>query len=226
MNSDWTQADSSLRCITVTGSENNEMVEVSGTAEGLECVGIGTDAAVFTYDLTPGYAFKVYSELALTKKETEKLVYEKLAGLPFFPQCYGSGDHYLVLSYEPGDTLHDCLIQGIPIPEQVIMDVETACEQARSCGLNPRDIHLKNVIMQDGRGKVLDVSEYVKEGNDKRWEHLVWAYHTFYPSIEGKKIPAWVLESIRRGYSRLDQANVNLDDFAARVNQLFSKFYK
>jgi hypothetical protein len=92
--------------------------------------------------------------------------------------------------------------------------------------LNPRDIHLKNVILQNGRGKVLDVSEYALEGDDKRWEHLLWAHRIFYQSVEGKKIPGWVLESIKNGYVKLDQANLSLDDFAQRISQLFSRFLK
>lgn len=85
------------------------------------------------------------------------------------------------------------------MPEQVILDVEKAREFVRSKGLNPRDIHLKNVLMQDGRAKVLDVSEYVKEGDDKRWEHLVWAYHTFYSGISEVKVPSWILDTIKNG---------------------------
>lgn len=226
MSTDWIKADESLRCITVTGSERNDPVTISGFSEGLHCIGIGTDAAVFTFDSTPGYAFKVYSELALEKKETERSVYERLEGLPFFPRFYGVGMHYLVMSHELGVTLRDCLLQGIPIPEQVINDVEEARGLVRSRGLNPRDIHLKNIILQNGRAKVLDVSEYVKEGDDHRWDHLVWAYHAFYQSLKDKEIPAWVLDSIKSGYAKLDQANLSLEDFSKRISQLFSRFLK
>ncbi|MCP3774098.1 serine/threonine protein kinase [Paenibacillus sp. MZ04-78.2] len=228
MNVHWTMADEALRSITVTGSERNEPVIVSDYSEELRCIGIGTDAAVFTYDRTPGYAFKIYSDLALAlgKREMEKQVYERLEGIPYFPVYYGCGERYLVMSHESGVTLLDCLLEGIPVPEQAILDVEEARALVRSRGLNPRDIHLKNVILQSGRGKVLDVSEYALEGDDKRWEHLVWAYRVVYPGIEGIKIPAWVLDAIKNGYARLDQANLSLDDFARRVSQLFFKFLK
>ncbi|WNQ14062.1 serine/threonine protein kinase [Paenibacillus aurantius] len=226
MKPDWREADEPLRKITITGSELNEMVEITGSAKGLHCIGIGTDAAAFTYDGTPGYAYKVYSDLALPKKEIEKQVYERLAGIPFFPKFYGEGEHYLVISYEEGPTLHECLTSGIPVPEQVIRDVEEARTLVRSRGLNPRDIHLKNVLLQNGRAKILDVSEYVRDGDDKRWEHLVWAYRLFYPSVEGSKVPAWVLDSIKKGYNRLDQANGSIEEFAQRISQLFSKFMK
>lgn len=110
------------------------------------------------------------------------------------------------------------------MPEQVILDVEKAREFVRSKGLNPRDIHLKNVLMQDGRAKVLDVSEYVKEGDDKRWEHLVWAYHTFYSGISEVKVPSWILDTIKKWYYKLDNSNFNLEEFAQRASQLFSKW--
>ena len=70
-------------------------------------------------------------------------------------------DNYLVLSFEEGITLYDCLLQGIPIPKQAIKDVDDAREYVRQKGLNPRDIHLKNVFLQNGRAKIIDVSEYV-----------------------------------------------------------------
>lgn len=159
-----------------------------------------------------------------SKKDAEADVYERLQGSDFFPHYYGKGDKYIVISYESGVTLLDCLLQGIPVPEQVILDVEKAREFVRSRGLNPRDIHLKNVLMQDGRAKVLDVSEYVKEGDDKRWEHLVWAYHTFYSGFSEVKVPSWILDTIKKWYYKLDNSSINLEEFAQRASQLFSKW--
>lgn len=226
MSSQWTRAEEALSLIQVTGSEKNEPVLINGMTDGVRCIGVGTDAAVFTSDRAPGCAFKLYSDIALEKKEIEGGVYERLAGIPFFPRYYGAGRNYLVLSLEPGITLYDCLLQGIPIPEQAILDVEEARKLVRARGLNPRDIHLKNVILQNGRGKVLDVSEYVLEGNDNRWEHLVWAYRLFYHMIEGRKIPAWALEAVKNGYIKLDEADEHLDAYAQRIIRLFPRFMK
>ncbi|MFB5674449.1 serine/threonine protein kinase [Paenibacillus terreus] len=226
MSVEWRRAESVLQRIEVIGTPDNTPVTINGYAEGVHCIGIGTDAAVFTLDSMPEYAFKIYSELAAEKKSAEATVYEKLRGCPFFPVFYGEGDRYIVISYEKGITLMDCLLQGIPVPEQVIQDVEEAREFVRSQGLNPRDIHLKNVLLQNGRAKVLDVSEYVKDGDDKRWEHLVWAYHAFYSGFAEARIPSWVLDTIKNWYYRLDKANLNLEEFAQRVNQLFSRWIK
>ncbi|MFC4775172.1 serine/threonine protein kinase [Paenibacillus sp. GCM10023252] len=208
MSMDYTTAAEALRQIAVIGNEKNKPVILTGQPEqyGLICIGIGTDAAVFTHPSTPGYAYKMYSELALEKKKLESMVYERLQGIPYFPQCYGEGDRYLILSYEPGVTLHECLTEGIPVPDQVIHDVEEARTLVRSRGLNPRDIHLKNVLLQNGRGKVIDVSEYVQEGNDNRWSMLLWAHRNLYPYMLGKKVPEWLLHAIKQGYRLLSGA--------------------
>jgi hypothetical protein len=101
---DWKLADKALQNIQVIGNDNNEPVTIEGFFDGLHCIGIGTDAAVFHFAATPSYAFKVYSELASDKKDVELEIYERINGSPHFPQCYGAGRHYLVLSYEKGPT--------------------------------------------------------------------------------------------------------------------------
>ncbi|OUS74949.1 serine/threonine protein kinase [Paenibacillus sp. MY03] len=224
MAEDWKAAEACIARIKVIGDESNRQVDVIGEADGLNLIGIGTDAAVFHYEGTPRYAYKVYSDHAVYKKSIERDVYERLAGIPYFPSLHGEGDNYLVISYEPGPTLQDCLTEGIPVPAQAIRDVEEARRLVRERGLNPRDIHLKNVILQNGRGKVLDVSEYVEGGNDKRWEHLVWAYEKFYGAIEGRRIPEWLLEAVKKSYNKLDQSSLNLEDIAARVNRVLARF--
>lgn len=51
---DWFQAEEALQQIQVIGSDRNELVNIIGDVEGLNCIGTGTDAAVFTYDGLPG----------------------------------------------------------------------------------------------------------------------------------------------------------------------------
>jgi hypothetical protein len=218
---DWKQAEEALGQVEVVGKDNNELVSITVHAEGLRCIGIGTDAAVFQYDKIPEYAFKVYSKDSLAKKEIEQSVYQRLKGSPYFPEYHGTGKNYLVLSYEQGITLFDCLLQGISVPKQVMLDVEEARKYVRTQGLNPRDIHLKNVLLQEGRGKVLDVSEYVKEGNDNRWEQLVWVYNNLYPLFEGVKVPYWILDAIKHWYNRIDKATFILEEFAQKAIKLF-----
>ncbi|RXT04534.1 serine/threonine protein kinase [Ammoniphilus sp. CFH 90114] len=222
MSGDWKLAEDALKRVQIIGNNMNDLVSITSCSEQLRCIGIGTDAAVFQYDQTPAYAFKVYSSEALDKKEIEESVYLRIKESTFFPQYYGKGDNYIVLSLEKGITLYDCLIQGIPIPKQAIEEVEVAREFVRLQGLNPRDIHLKNILLQDdGHAKVIDVSEYAKEGNDNRWEHLLWAYDHIYPMIEGVSIPSWVLDTIKQWYKRMDQANFALEEFSQQAIRIF-----
>ncbi|MFC2949531.1 serine/threonine protein kinase [Virgibacillus sediminis] len=200
MKNDWESARESLSKVKVVSNPKNEPVTIFGGSEGLRCVGVGTDAAVFQSVLAPSYAFKVYAEDKASKIKTEAGVYELLEESPYFSRCFAVTEHYLVLSYEEGPTLFDCLLQGIHIPQQVIDDVEEAREYVRERGLNPRDIHLKNILFQDGRARIIDVSEYVLPGDDLRWEHLKNAYDEYYHLMDGRPVPFWLLETIRKWY--------------------------
>lgn len=219
-NSDWEMAIPVLSNITVKANPNNQPVSILNRSEDLYCIGVGTDAAVFRYKHAPGYAFKVYADKVLYKKEIELSVYQRLGKSPFTPTLYGSGDRFLVLSFEHGTTLFDCLLQGIHIPTQVIDDVETARTYIKERGLNPRDIHLKNILNQDGRGKILDVSEYVNPGNDFRWEYLKRGYEEYYHYIDGKPLPFWLLETVRKWYNQTSDKSFLYEEFIKKVTKL------
>jgi len=215
---DWLLVDEMLSQIEVLSNTDNKPVSIHGNSDELKCIGVGTDAAVFQYVHTPSYALKLYAEDKRDKIQTEAKVYQELSGSSFFSKCITARERYLVLSYESGITLYDCLLQGIPISPQVIQDVEDARSYARNRNLNPRDIHLKNVLLQNGRAKIIDVSEYLQPGNDYRWEHLKRAYHTFYPLIEGNAVPQWILESIKRRYNQRNvEANVEFIQDVSKI---------
>ncbi|WP_335871727.1 serine/threonine protein kinase [Bacillus sp. 2205SS5-2] len=213
MRNKWEGATSSLSQIAVSSNLNNEPVTITGVLDDLKCIGVGTDAAVFQSLYAPEYAFKLFAKDKVMKIKAEEKVYQLLGHSPYFSTCFASSHNYLVLSYEEGITLFDCLLRGINIPEQVIRDVEEAREYVQEKGLNPRDIHLKNILLQDGRAKIVDVSEYVNPGNDFRWEHLKKAYEDHYSVIEGKSIPFWLVEAIRRRYNLWNQHFSSFDDF-------------
>ncbi|QPC45641.1 serine/threonine protein kinase [Mangrovibacillus cuniculi] len=198
----WEQAAESLAKVKVNSNVNNEPVTISEVPSTLNCVGLGTDAAVFQHKEVPNYVYKLFADEKKHKVEIEKEVYEKLGPSEYFPTFYAAMDHCLVLSHEEGKTLYDCIVEGIHIPEQVVLDVERAREHVRQRGLNPRDIHLKNIILQNGRGKIIDVSEYVKPGNDFRWEHLKKGYEEYYHFFDGKPVPLWIVETVRKAYNQ------------------------
>ena len=220
MEKEWEKAAESLTQITVTSNPDNNPVSIYGNFDDLKCIGVGTDAAVFQSMHSPAYAFKLYADEKRSKIEIEKKVYQMLGDSPYFPTCFAANDHYLVLSFEPGITLYDCLLQGIHIPNQVIHDVEEARIYAYEKGLNPRDIHLKNVLLQNGRGKVIDVSEYLQPDNDFRWEHLKTSYEEYYHLIAGKSLPFWLVETVRKWYNQRNKESSTFEDFIKNVLKL------
>ncbi|MDQ0231848.1 serine/threonine protein kinase [Metabacillus malikii] len=207
-----------LSNIKVISNPNNKPVTILGGSEELRCIGVGTDAAVFQYVNEPEYAYKLFAEDKKWKIPLEAKVYEELKGSPFFSICYLATDSYLVLSYESGKTLYDCILDGTPIPAQVIDDVEAAISYARERNLNPRDIHLKNIFLENGRAKLIDVSEYVNEGNDYRWEHLKKAYDEFYELIKGKQVPQMMLDWIQSEYN--ERQYDSMDQFIGDLHSL------
>lgn len=205
--------DSLLAKIAFTVHENNQPVTISYIPQELRLIGFGTDAVVVQLPELPDRVFKVFSPEREYKWENERTAYGKIGISPYYPRFLGSGKRYLILSYEVGPTLLQCLEQGIVIPEQVILDVEEARNHARKVGLNPRDIHLNNIIYQNGRAKLLDLSEFVLPGNDKRWDHLVEGYYWFYPLIRGRKIPKEWIEEAKKLYQVQTKSKFSVAEF-------------
>jgi hypothetical protein len=207
-----------LRAIRIRASASNEPIVIEHVPAPLRLLGYGTDAIVVQHASLPERAFKVYAPETVGCLADEYLTYQQLAGSPYFAACLGRGDSYLVLSYEPGPTLYECLVQGIPVPEQAMADVELARDYARQVGLHPKDIHLKNVLLQGGRARVLDVSKYVAPGDEDRvWDHLAEGYRRFYPLIRGRRIPVWVIEMVKRRYKAQPKEQFSLELFGAKM---------
>jgi hypothetical protein len=207
-----------LRQIRIRASARNDPVAVDSLPAPLRLLGGGTDAIVVQHPGLPERAFKVYAPETVGCLADEYEAYGRLAGSGYFAACLGRGDFYLVLSYEPGPTLYECLVQGIPVPEQVMADVEAARRYARRVGLHPKDIHLKNVLLQGNRARILDVSKYVAPGDEDRvWDHLAEGYRRFYPVIRGRRIPVWVIEMVKRRYKAQPREQFSLDAFGAKM---------
>jgi hypothetical protein len=216
--SDAESVEESLRQIRVRAQANNEPVVIDHMPAVLRLVGYGTDAVVVQHPGLPEHVFKVYTPQTTSCLEDEYHSYAQLAGSPFFAACIGRGAFYLVLSYEAGPTLYECLLEGIVVDEQVMADVEAARAYARNVGLHPKDIHLKNVLVQGRRARIIDVSKYAPPGDeDPVWEHLAEGYRRFYPLIRGRRIPLWVIELTKRTYRAQAKEQFSLDAFADRM---------
>lgn len=223
MENDWEIAFESISKVTVRTNPKNELVTIQTIPSDLKCIGKGTDAAVVQSLHVPKYAFKIYSKDKLDKVAIEAKVYRTLGSSPYFSTCYASYKDFLVLSYEEGITLYDCILHGIHIPQQIMRDVEEARDYVKSKGLNPRDIHLKNILLQNGRAKIIDVSEYVKPGNDFRWEHLKKGYEQLYHLIDGNPVPFWLVETVRKLYNQRGKVFTSDDDLKKLISKLLNK---
>lgn len=210
-----------LRAIRIRACASNDPIVIEHLPASLRLLGIGTDAIAVQHPGLPERAFKVYAPETISCLTDEYQAYQQLAGSPYFATCLGQGAVYLVLSYEEGPTLYECLVQGIPVPEQAIADVEAARHYARQVGLHPKDVHLKNVLLQGNRARVLDVSKYVAPGDEDRvWDHLAEGYRRFYPLIRGRRIPVWMIQMVKRRYQAQPKEQFSLDLFGARMLRL------
>lgn len=186
----------------IESTSPDDPIVVHVTPEPWELVGTGNYAAVFGHPDYPDVVVKLYAP-GRPGWEQEVEVYQKLGETRYFPVCYQTGPNYLVIKRMRGIPLFDCVRFGIPIPPEVIEDVEQALEEARAKGLYPHDVHGKNVLMYQGRGYLIDVSDYYKNVPDTKWRDLRRAYYRFYlPFLKdrGWKVPLWVLNGVRKGY--------------------------
>ncbi|MFD1427357.1 hypothetical protein JOD24_002313 [Kroppenstedtia sanguinis] len=210
----WSWIQPLIENVKIQGQPGNQLVTIFHIPNELEKVGIGTDAVVVRHPSEPQVVFKCYAPGREQKRLDEYEVYRRLGDTPYFPVCFGMGDSFLVLSHERGPTLYECVSQGIVIPENIIAEVEAARRYVRNQGLNPRDLHLKNILLQEGHAKLLDVSEYLKPGDDARWDHLVQGYRLVYPLIRGRKIPVWLMERVKKTYFQQVAGEFSVSEFA------------
>ncbi len=179
-----------------------EPVEIASIPTPWQIVGKGNYAVVVEHPEFPGVVVKVYVEADNSCRE-EAAVYRALGEHPAFSRCYLSGERYLLLKKLNGVTLYDCVIRGIRVEKQVIIDVEVALEYARLRGLYPHDVHGKNLMMHEGRGYVVDISDFYINEDCRMWSDLKKAYERIYLKTLFKfpiPVPAWMLNLVRKGY--------------------------
>ena len=167
-----------------------------------QLLGSGNYAVVLGHPSYSALVVKVYAP-GRPGLEAEVEVYRRLGNHPAYSQCLRAGDGYLVLRRLRGVTLYDCVHRGLPIPEQVIQDIDEALEYARSRGLHPHDVHGRNVMVQDGRGLVVDVSDFLEQEDCSKWRDLKAAYYRFYRPLFMPlrlRVPYFVLDLVRAGY--------------------------
>jgi hypothetical protein len=167
-----------------------------------QVLGTGNYAAVFYHPDFPDQVVKVYAP-GRSGQQEEIQVYRRLGPHPAFSQLLYAGDEFLVLKRLHGITLYDAMHLGIPIPKQVIQDIDEALHYARQRGLFPHDVHGRNVMMQDGRGLVVDVSDFLHQETCSAWKDLKTAYYWLYRPFLSPlrvRVPYFMLDLVRLVY--------------------------
>lgn len=185
----------------------HDPVRVGHLPEPWQRLGVGNYAAVFCHPEYPEVVVKIYAP-GRPGFEEEEEVYRRLGSHPAFSECLHAEGGWLILKRLDGVTLYDCMHLGIPIPEQVIRDVDRALDYARDRGLRPCDVHGRNVMMKDGRGLVVDVSDFLHQRTCHRWNNLKRAYYWLYVPILRPlrlRVPYFILAGVRKGYRFLSK---------------------
>jgi len=165
-------------------------------------LGRGNFAAVLCHPDHPDLVVKVYAQ-GRSGLEAEREVYRRLGEHPAYSQCLHADESLLVLRRLHGMTLYDAVHRGVPIPRRVIEDIDRALDYARTRGLHPHDVHGRNVMMHDGRGLMVDVSDFLEEEDCTKWEDLKAAYYRIYRPLFMPlrlRVPYLVLDAVRVGY--------------------------
>lgn len=169
-----------------------------------QLLGTGNYAAVFYHPSYPDSVVKIYAPGRPGFKE-ELEVYRRLSSHPAFSECLYAGEGFLILKRLYGVTLYDCMHRGLRIPQQVIKDIDSALDYARTLGLRPHDVHGRNVMMCAGRGLVVDVSDFLHEEDCSAWDDLkktyYWLYRPFFSPLR-LRLPYFVLDIVRQIYRR------------------------
>ena len=165
-------------------------------------IGRGNYAAVLHHPDFPRLVAKVYAP-GRRGFEAEREVYRRLGEHPAYSECFVAESGFLVLRRLHGVTLYDAVHRGLPIEERVIRDIDGALEYARDRGLHPHDVHGRNLMMHEGRGLVVDVSDFLEEEDCTHWEDLKRAYYRVYRPLVVRlrlRVPYFALDLVRLGY--------------------------
>jgi len=191
-----------LPALRVESIDPNDPVVAHHVPAPWQLLGGGNYAVVLTHPSHPELVVKVYAP-GRPGFEAEVEVYRRLGHHPAYSQCLHAADGYLVLRRLHGVTLYDSVHRGLPIPETVVRDIDDALAYARGRGLHPHDVHGRNVMMQDGRGLVVDVSDFLEREDCSKWRDLKAAYYRIYRPLFMPlrlRVPYAVLDAVRAGY--------------------------
>lgn len=194
-----------LPSLEIESVDSRNPIKVRYLPQPWRLLGKGNYAVVVYHPHHPDLVVKIYAPNRPGCAE-EIEVYRLLGSHPAFSECLYAKDNFLVLKRLYGTTLYDCLHLGLSIPKQVIRDIDQALEYAQSRGLRPHDVHGRNVMMYQGRGLVVDISDFLHEETCSKWNDLKTAYYWFYlPVLSPLRLHVSysTLDMIRKSYRLL-----------------------
>ena len=183
-------------------ADPHDPVRVLKLPQPWRTVGCGNYAAVLHHPQHPRLVVKIYAP-GRPGLEQEAEVYRRIGRHPAFSQCFHACDRYLVLRRLQGTTFYDCLRRGIRIPLRAMVDVDEAIVYAEARGLHGHDVHGRNVLLHEGRGRIVDISDFLNPEPCHAWRDLRWAYrHLYRPLIAPLRlpVPGPLLAGVRQGY--------------------------
>ena len=154
---------------TVIINKKNRLISHDNT---LKLVGTGRSAFVFRIK-SSNKAMKIFFPdfTYIAKEEAE--IYKTLQNIAYYPSIYEAGSNYIVMDYIEGQTLFECISYGNIITPDHIKEIDYALSLAVKQGLNPSDIHLRNIfITSTGEIKIIDVARFRQRKNCKQWDNL------------------------------------------------------
>jgi len=171
--------------------------------DSLTLIGTGRSAFVFRIKSSNKVIKIFFPEFTYIAKE-EAEIYRILQDISYFPTIYDSGTNYLVIDYIEGCTLFECINNGIPITAFHINEIDLALSLAANKGLNPSDIHLRNILITTKNEiKLIDVARFKQTKNCTQWHDLKLAYRYLYTMrLFPKKIPAILLNTVAYFYKK------------------------
>ncbi len=172
--------------------------------ESLTLIGTGRSAFAFLIK-SSNKVIKIFFPNFTHIAQEETDIYKALQDISYFPKIYGSGHNYLVMDYIDGCTLFECIQNGNPITIWHINEIDLALSLALHRGLNPSDIHLRNImITTQNEIKIIDVARFKQTKKCKQWHDLKLAYHHVYSRrFFPKKIPATLMNVMAFFYKKL-----------------------
>lgn len=171
--------------------------------DALTLVGTGRSAFVFRIEASSKAIKVFFPEFTYIAKE-EADIYKALQDISYFPTIYDAGPNYIVMDYIEGRTLFECVNQGFPITPEHIDEIDLALSMALERGLNPSDIHLRNIfITATNEIKLIDVARFRQTKDCTQWSDLKAVYSHYYTKrYFPKKIPATVMNTVAFFYKK------------------------